>query len=170
MLLSPFLSLSHSRKREEDPPWCKTRDRRHLAQMHTPTEGGASPQGSLSLSLSSRQPLSLSSSLTRERERKRKVSRAADAARDAAASPRSILFLVVPSISLFFFCPTGLSSVALPPPLQEDVTIRRRTSCEDIFFFFPFETRRSASMDQTERYTFDSWNFRFFREKNLSSS
>lgn len=30
---------------------CKTRDRRHLAQMHTPTEGGASP-GALSFSLS----------------------------------------------------------------------------------------------------------------------
>ena len=69
--LSLPLSLSLIREREEDPPWCKTRDRRHLAQMHTPTEGGASPQGSLSLSLSSRQPLSLSLPPWRERERER---------------------------------------------------------------------------------------------------
>ena len=81
---------------------CKTRDRRHLAQMHTPTEGGASP-GALSFSLSrlrlSCWPLS---------PPERPESREADATRDAA-SPRSIFLLVLASLSLSFSLSLSLS-------------------------------------------------------------
>ena len=119
MLLSPSLSLSLSFEKEKRIHRGAKRATAAILRKCTRQPKAEPLPRALSLSLFLLASLSLSLFLPdereRERERKRKVSRAADAARDAAASPRSILFLVVPSISLFFFCPTGLSSVALPP-------------------------------------------------------
>ena len=120
---------------------CKTRDRRHLAQMHTPTEGGASP-GALSFSLSrlrlSCWPLS---------PPERPESREADATRDAA-SPRSIFLLVLASLSLslslsFFLArlwPRGFLWTLEPvaPSRCHDSTARRlrSPSAWRIFYFY----------------------------------